>query len=302
MNAIQPASKSGTLASYIPALLDADPEAFGCVIYKGESFIEAGRTKDRFTLQSVSKIVSLALALMDQGEEQVFSRVGMEPTGNPFHTIQALEKEKPSKPLNPMINAGALVVTSLLEGNSGEETIGRFLAFLHELTGNPSIHICEKTAASERKHADLNRSLCYFLKSHGVLKGDVEGTLDIYINQCSVLMTCRDLARIGSIIGNEGRDPETGRGILPPRIAKIITTFMVTCGMYNASGSFAIKAGIPAKSGVSGALLGCLPDGTGIGVYSPPLDEKGNSAAGVRLLETLSEKYDLSIFSSQNRV
>ncbi|RSL30410.1 glutaminase A [Salibacterium salarium] len=298
VEAARPVAAQGTVASYIPALSEADPNHFGCVIYNGSDTIKAGETDALFTLQSVSKILSLALALIDQGEDTVFSKVGMEPTGDPFYTVQALEEEKPSKPLNPMINAGALVVTSLLPGKTESEKISRFLTFIRELTGNPSIAVCEKTAASEKEHADLNRALCYFMKSHDVLKEDVEMILNVYIKQCSILLNCEDLARIGSIIGNNGVDPASKKSIMPPHIAKIVTTFMITCGMYNESGSFAIKAGIPTKSGVSGALLSGLKNGTGIGVYSPPLDNKGNSAAGIHFLESLSNVYNLSIFST----
>ncbi|RSL31107.1 glutaminase A [Salibacterium salarium] len=298
VNKIRPAAKKGRMASYIPALKESNPNDFGCVIYNGTEIIEAGDTDVLFTMQSSSKILSLALALMDQGEDTIFSKVGMEPTGNPFNTVQALEEENPSKPLNPMINAGALVVTSLLAGDTGEEKISRLLGFIRELTGNKTIQVCEKTAASEKKNANLNRSLCYFMKSHGILTGDVETILDAYIRQCSILVSCEDLARIGSIIGNNGKNHKNQKSIIPAHITKIITTFMITCGMYNASGSFAMKAGIPTKSGVSGALLSGLKDGTGIGVYSPPLDSKGNSAAGVPFLEKISDDYNLSIFST----
>ncbi|SDH89541.1 glutaminase A [Alteribacillus bidgolensis] len=297
LQTLQPYAKTGSMPTYIPELNQMNPDLFGCAVYKDEHIVAAGSADFLFTLQSVSKVISLALALMDHGEEKVFSKVGMEPTGDPFHTIQALEEEKPSKPLNPMINAGALAVTSLIAGNSGDEKIGRLLTFIHELTDNPSISVCEKTAKSERENADLNRALSYFMKSHDVIDGDMESLLDVYIKQCSIQLNCKDLARIGSIIGKKGRDPNSGRNIIPPRIARIVKTFMVTCGMYNASGEFAIKAGIPAKSGVSGALVAALPDGTGMGIISPPLDKKGNSAAGLKLLETLAEKYSLSIFS-----
>ncbi|MFB4164736.1 glutaminase A [Alteribacillus sp. JSM 102045] len=297
MKSIQPYAKKGSMPEYIPELNKMDPDLFGCAICNEDSMTAAGDADYLFTLQSVSKVISLALSLMDQGEEVVFSKVGMEPTGDPFHTIHALEEEKPSKPLNPMINAGAIAVTSLIAGKSGEEKIGRLLTFIHELTGNPAISICEKTARSEKENADLNRALSYFMKSHQVIDGDMESLLDVYIKQCSIQMNCKDLARIGSIIGKKGRDPNSGRNIIPPRIARIVKTFMVTCGMYNASGEFAIRAGVPAKSGVSGAMLGALPDGTGIGIISPPLDKKGNSAAGLKLLETLSQKYKWSIFT-----
>ncbi|SFP03212.1 glutaminase A [Salibacterium halotolerans] len=301
LEAVQLEAGSGSVASYIPALQQADPAAFGCVVHYGREKVKAGDTDIYFTLQSISKVISLALALMDKGSEEVFSKVGMEPSGNPFHSIQTLEKEKPAKPLNPMINAGALVVADMLQEKEPDAAARRFVRLIREITSNPEIDICFETAASERNHSNLNRALCYFLKSHGVIENDVEQVLNTYINLCSVRVNSCDLARIGSVLGRDGQDPETGEQLIPAWTAEMVTTFMVTCGMYDASGSFAVKAGIPCKSGVSGALLGSLPDGTGIGVYSPPLDSHGNSAAGTRLLEKLSSDYQLSIFSGRFR-
>ncbi|SFL57521.1 glutaminase A [Salibacterium qingdaonense] len=299
MKVVQPEAGKGSVASYIPALQQADPDAFGCAVHQGKEKAEAGDTGIRFTLQSVAKVISLALALMDRGREEVFSRVGMEPSGNPFHSIQALEKEKPAKPLNPMINAGALVVADMLQEKRPDTAADRFVGLIQQITANPDVDICAETAVSERNHSNLNRALCYFLKSHNVLENEVEEVLNTYINLCSVKVNSCDLARIGSVLGADGRDPETGEYLIPSWTAEMVTTFMVTCGMYDASGSFAINAGIPCKSGVSGALLGSLPDGTGIGVYSPPLDSHGNSAAGTRLLERLSSDFQLSIFSGR---
>ncbi|WP_198153396.1 MULTISPECIES: glutaminase A [Bacillaceae] len=290
-------TKDGKVADYIPALGKADPGAVACsLFFEDGNVLTAGDKEQRFTLQSVSKIITLALALMDRGEEEVFSRVGMEPTGDPFNSISKLETMIPSKPLNPMINAGALAVTNMLHGNTSQEKLGRLLAFIHDLTDNTDITYSEEVAKSEYETADLNRSLCYFMKQHGVIKGDVEELLDLYTKQCAIEVNCLDLAKIGYVIGNQGKDPCTGRQIVPLHIARIVKTFMVTCGMYNASGEFAIRVGIPAKSGVSGAVLGAVPFGVGIGIYSPSLDEKGNSMAGMKLLETISKRFDLSIF------
>jgi glutaminase len=233
---------------------------------------------------------------MDRGEEEVFSKVGMEPTGDPFNSISKLESSVPSKPLNPMINAGALAVTNMINGSTVDEQIGRFLALLHEMTGNSSIQYSEEVAKSEFQTASLNRALAYFMQEHGLIEGDVEDLIDLYTKQCAIEINCHDLAQIGMVIANDGRLPETGREVLPKRIAKLVKTFMATCGMYNASGEFAIKVGIPSKSGVSGGILSSYPGLLGIGIYGPALDKKGNSIAGIKLLEMLSSRYELSIF------
>lgn len=287
----------GKVATYIPALGKADPSTLAVAIYqKDGSCLSAGNISETFTLQSISKVITLALVLMDCGEQHVFSRVGMEPTGDPFNSIVKLETSAPSKPLNPMINAGALAVTNMLQGENTDGKLERLLSFIHKLTGNKEISYNEEVAKSEFETADLNRSLCYFMRQHGVIKGDVESLMDLYTKQCAIELNCNDLAKMGYIIGNEGRDPITNEQIIPLHIARIVKTFMVTCGMYNASGEFAIKVGIPAKSGVSGGILGAVPYGVGIGIYGPALDSRGNSIAGINLLEALSNRYDLSIF------
>lgn len=287
----------GEVATYIPELRRADLDALGCALYtKNGICIGFGDKEQMFTLQSVSKVVALALAVMDSGEDKVFGKVGMEPTGGPFYSMARLELMNRSKPLNPMINAGALTVTSMIGGRTATDKLERLLRFVRELTGNEQLTYNRAVAASELETADHNRALAYFLKGEGVINSDVEPLLDVYTKQCALSMTCCDLARIGFVFGHEGRSPETGEQIVPVPVARMVKTFMVTCGMYNESGELAIKAGIPAKSGVSGAILGSVPDGMGIGIYSPPLNEKGNSLAGVELLKRLSRHFHLSIF------
>ena len=287
----------GEVASYIPALANAKKTTLAMAIYdKNEQCFAAGDVNELFTLQSISKVLSLALVLMDHGPSKVFSKVGMEPTGDPFNSIAKLETNVPSKPLNPMINAGALAVTNMIEGNSIENKLQRLLLFIHELTGNDSIQVNNEVAKSEFETADLNRSLAYFMRQHDVIKGDIESLLHLYTQQCAIAVNCKDLAKIGYILANEGKDPNNKKQIIPIDIARIVKTFMVTCGMYNASGEFAIKVGIPAKSGVSGGILGAVPYGIGIGIYGPSLDDKGNSIAGIKLLEMLAKEYQLSIF------
>jgi glutaminase len=290
-------ARYGKVADYIPALGKADPNDLSIAIYLPDgNVIDAGDTTHKVTLQSISKIIALALVLMDRGEQEVFRKVGMEPTGDPFNSIAKLEEVQPAKPLNPMINAGALAVTHMIVGASVEERFERLLQFVRKLAGNPTITYSEEVAQSEFETAFLNRSLCYFLKQHGIINEDVEELMDLYTKQCAIEMTCIDLARIGLVFAMDGRDPFTDEQIMPLDVARICKTFMVTCGMYNASGEFAIKIGIPAKSGVSGGILAAVPGRFGIGIFGPALDEKGNSITGMKLLELLSKTYSLSIF------
>lgn len=287
----------GKVANYIPALRKANPSYLGIAVKDCEGRLYcSGDYKQKFTLQSISKIVSLILAILDNGEEEVFKKVGMEPTGDPFNSIVKLETIMPSKPLNPMINAGAIAVTSLIKGKDPDEKFQRLLKFFKKISGNNELNINEEVYLSEKTTGDRNRALTYFMKDVGIIEGDVEEVLDIYFKQCSIEVDCIDVANIGLFLANGGRIPETGERVISEYIARIVKTFMVTCGMYNASGEFAIKVGIPAKSGVGGGIMAVVPHKMGIGVFGPALDEKGNSIAGYGVLEALSKELDLSIF------
>lgn len=291
-------TNKGKVADYIPALEKANPEGLSVAIYypDGKGYC-AGDVSGKVTLQSISKVLTLALVLMEKGEEYVFSYVGKEPTGDPFNSIAKLETNNASKPLNPMINAGALTVTHMVAGDSVNERFNRILHFNRELTQNPTIGFNEDVARSEYNTADLNRSLSYFLKQHNVINEDVEDLIELYSKQCAIEMDSQDLARIGCVLAMNGKDLLTGKQIIPGDIARICKTFMVTCGMYNASGEFAINVGIPAKSGVSGGIMGAVPGKCGIGIYGAALDEKGNSVAGIKILEMMAKKYSLSMFN-----
>ena len=290
-------TSKGKVADYIPALGKANPNDLSIAIsYPDGKCFSAGEIDKKFTLQSISKVITLALVLMDRGKEYVFERVGMEPTGDPFNSIAKLETMAPSKPLNPMINAGALVVTHMIKGESIEERFNRVLSFIQSMTNDPSVTYSLEIAKSEFETAHLNRALCYFLKQHDIIEEDIEELIDLYTRQCAIEMNCLDLARIGEVFAMDGVDPESGKQLMPVDVARICKTFMVTCGMYNASGEFAIKIGSPAKSGVSGGIMGSVPGRFGIGIFGPALDEKGNSIAGIKLLELLSKNYKLSMF------
>ncbi|MFE8695327.1 glutaminase A [Cytobacillus sp. FJAT-53684] len=290
-------AEEGKVADYIPALSKVDKNDLSVAIYeRNNKCIFAGDYKNKFTLQSISKVLILALALQDRGIDYVFDRVGMEPTGDPFNSISKLETSIPSKPLNPMINAGALAVTNMIKGESEREKWDRILQFVGCLANNKQISYDLEVANSELETAFLNRALCYFMKQHKVIHGDIEELMMLYTKQCAIEMNCFQLARIGAVFALNGLDPETGERLIPIHIARICKTFMVTCGMYNASGEFAIKVGIPAKSGVSGGILGVVPEKYGIGIFGPALDNKGNSIAGIKLLEILTKRYNFSIF------
>lgn len=290
-------ANKGRVADYIPALKKANPEDLGiCIIDMKEKTYTSGDYKTKFTIQSISKTISLMLAIMDNGVEEVFKKVGMEPTGDAFNSMYKLETEGVSKPLNPMINAGAIAIASLIKGENSEEKFVRLLNLFRKITCNEKLDLNEEVYISEKRTGHKNRAMAYLLKDMGVLKGDVEEVLDVYFKQCSIEVDCIDIANIGLFLANRGKILTTGEVVTTDHIARIVKTFMVTCGMYNSSGEFAIRVGIPAKSGVAGGIMASVPHRMGIGIYGPALDEKGNSVAGYGLIEDLSRKLNLSIF------
>ncbi|MGL5329122.1 MAG: glutaminase A [Peptostreptococcaceae bacterium] len=287
----------GSVASYIPELRNASAEDLGiCIVDIDNNVYFTGEYKKKFTIQSVSKTIILAMALMDNDWAYVFSKVGMEPSGDPFNSIMKLETDDTTKPCNPMINAGAIVTTSLIKGDSLEEKEKRMLDFFRKISKNDNININQAVYESEKLTGDRNRAMAYLLKNDGIIDGDVEEILDLYFKQCSIEVDAEDLARIGLLLANNGIDIETGEEIISERISRMVKTFMITCGMYDASGEFAIKVGVPAKSGVGGGIMASVPKRMGIGVYGPALDKKGNSIAGIKVLEELSKKLQLNIF------
>lgn len=292
-----PLCAQGKVASYIPELSKAKPEQLGISVFDIEgNLYEAGDTSTLFTIQSISKPIVLLLALLDNGEDRVFEKVGKEPTGDPFNSIVRLETFDEHKPLNPMINAGAISVSALIKGDSAEEKIYRILSFIRKLTHNPEIQINEAVYKSEARTGHRNRSMAYFLKDFGNIEGDVEETLEVYFKQCSIEVNTRDLAYIGAILANDGVDIVSGERLFSARYSRIVKSYMATCGMYDGSGEFAINVGIPAKSGVGGGIMCTVLNDIGIGVFSPALDKKGNSLAGIKVLEMLSQSLELSIY------
>lgn len=291
-----PETKLGTVASYIPELDKAKKDALGIYIIDNEgNEYFSGDYEIKFTIQSISKIVALMLAILDNGEEYVFSKVGMEPTGDPFNSITKLETSREKKPYNPLINAGAIAVSSMIKGKDARDKFERLLDFFKKISEDETLDVNYKIYCGESETGNRNRAMGYFLKGEGIIEGNVEDALDIYFKQCSIEVTAKTLAKIGLFLANNGK-LSTGEIVITPKIATIVKTLMVTCGMYDSSGEFAVRAGIPSKSGVGGGILSVVPGKMGIGVYGPSLDKKGNSIAGISLLEDLSTELNLTIF------
>ncbi|HSH37088.1 glutaminase A [Schnuerera sp.] len=292
----QSLTKYGQVANYIPLLANADPEDLGiCIIDNLGKIYSSGIYYKKFTIQSISKVLSLMLAIMDNGEEEVFKKVGMQPTDEPFNSFFKLDLPHIDKPANPMINSGAIVTTSLIKGD-GEVKLYRLLEVLKKITNNTTLNYNEEVYLSEKNTGDKNRAIAYLLKNKGLIEDDVEEILDVYFKQCSIEMDCEDIAKIGLFFANQGRIFETKERILDDKIISIIMAIMMTCGMYDFSGEYAAKVGIPSKSGVAGGILASVPNNFGIGVYGPALDKHGNSIGGYGILKDLSEELDLGIF------
>ncbi len=286
----------GEVASYIPQLARVDPSAFGLVVVDTDGNVAAaGDSEVPFSIQSISKVFTLTLALGKIGD-RLWSRVGREPSGSRFNSIVQLEYER-GIPRNPFINAGAIAVTDLiLSGHQPREALGEILRFMQFLAGDPSIMIDEAVAASEKATGFRNIALANYMKSFGVLENPVDYTLGVYFHHCAIAMTCRQLAMAGRFLAQFGRNPATGLPVVPPERARRINAIMLTCGHYDGSGEFAYRVGLPGKSGVGGGILAIAPAKASIAVWSPGLDAVGNSHLGRIALEALSKRMGWSIF------
>ena len=283
----------GHVADYIPELARADKYEFGLVAQKTDGTVVAcGDVDTRFSIQSVGKVISLALALKLLGAKEVFSHVLMEPSGDSFSSIIKLDTRS-DLPYNPMINAGAIQVVSLLADHMNPNDI---LQFARYMCMDPDIDFNEPVYHSEAQTGDRNRAIAYLLKSKGVLMADPEQTLDLYFNLCALNVTAKSLATMGLVLANDGQNPLTGEHVVAPRHARAINSLMFTCGMYDGSGEFGVKVGIPAKSGVGGGIACSVKGRMGIGVYGPALNDKGNSVGGLTALEYLSHALHLHVF------
>lgn len=290
------ASERGTVASYIPDLANVDPGQFGIAIVGHDGTVySAGDADTAFSIQSVSKVFSLTMALGAVGDA-LWRRVGREPSGTAFNSIIQLETEQ-GIPRNPFINAGAIVVSDILLGRyEPREAIAEFLRFMRMLTGDDSIVIDHKVARGEQETGFRNVALANYMRAFGNVVHPVERTLGIYFHQCALAMSCNQLAMAGRFLMDGGRHPATGRSVVSQQRARRILALMMTCGHYDGSGEFAFRVGLPGKSGVGGGILAIVPGVASIAVWSPGLNERGNSQLGTQALERLVQKTGWSVF------
>lgn len=288
----------GKVADYIPQLAKVDPKQFGIAIttVDGQEFV-AGEADAAFSIQSISKVFTLTLALGMAGD-RLWNRVGREPSGSAFNSIVQLELEH-GKPRNPFINAGAIAIADvLLAGHQPRETIGEIVHFVRYLAGDDSIVIDEQVARSETETGFRNFALAQFMRSFGNIQHPAEHVLGVYFHQCALAMTCRQLSHAGLFLAAGGRNPVTGHTVVSRDRARRINALMLTCGHYDGSGDFAYRVGLPGKSGVGGGILAVAPGKASVAVWSPGLNENGNSLLGSQALEMLAQRTGWSIFGA----
>lgn len=296
LNRMVSESDRGQVADYIPELAKVDLNRFGIAVspIDGDPLV-AGDADEPFSIQSISKVFSLTLALERVGAT-LWSRVGREPSGDPFNSIVLLEQDK-GIPRNPFINPGAIVVADiLLEERGPEDAIAEIVSLCQRLSDDQTVAIDEAVAKSEMKTGDRNRALAYFMSADGNIRGDVDKVLKVYFNQCAVAMSCRQLAAAGRYLCAAGQTPGEEDPTVTPDRARRINSLMMSCGLYDASGEFGFRIGIPAKSGVGGGILGVVPGVASIAAWSPGLDEHGNSKLAIRALEELVRATGWSVF------
>jgi glutaminase len=289
------AERSGQLASYIPELARVDPEQFGiCLVTMDGVAYCVGDTDASFTIQSISKAFVYAAALADRGQEYVAGKVGVEPSGDAFNSISL--HPQTGAPLNPMINAGAIATTSMVAGNTPDAQWQRIEAAMGGFIGH-EVSVDEAVWRSESETGHRNRAISWMLKNFNIVEGDPMAKLENYFRQCSILVNCRDLAYMAATLANNGTHPLSRERTLPSEYVERVLGVMATCGMYDYAGSWLYEVGMPAKSGVGGGIVAVLPGRFGIGVFSPRLDEKGNSVRGIEVCKRLSRDIGLNIFS-----
>jgi glutaminase len=289
-------TRFGNVASYIPGLEKSGKEDLGiCILdLEGNKYVSGDYNK-KFTIQSVSKPIALMLAILDNGTDYVFSKVGTEPTGDAFNSMIRLETASINKPYNPMINAGAIAVSSMIKGRDKDEKFKRLLDFFKLITENNDLDYDKEIYHGETRTGNKNRAMAFFMKDQGIIESSVADSLDVYFKQCSIKVTTVDLAKIGLFLARNGRLAD-GTKIISEYESRVIKSLMMTCGMYDGSGRFALEVGIPSKSGVGGGIMSVVPNNMGIGIYGPSLDKKGNSIGGDGILEDLSKELELNIF------
>lgn len=288
----------GEVASYIPALAEVDPDTFGlAAVTAGGDTYTAGDVDTPFTIQSVSKPFTLALALAECGPEKVFEHVGREPSGDAFNSI-TLHAET-GRPYNPLINSGAIAMAGLIHQTYGSEAYEMIRSAYSKFAG-VELEMDEEVYASEMATTDRNRAMAYLMHSSGVLQAPVEESVDLYIRQCSLIVTTRTLATMSATIANIGTNPITGVTVVDPLAVRHVLSLMFTCGMYDYAGRWAVDVGLPAKSGVSGGVMAAVNRQLGIASHSPRLDERGNSVRGIAACVQLAEQLGLHAFEFSN--
>ena len=288
----------GRVADYIPMLACVDPQKFGMAIatVEGEVFA-TGDESEAFSIQSISKVFTLTMALGKLGDT-LWHRVGREPSGSAFNSIVQLEYEH-GIPRNPFVNAGAIVVTDVVLGDhQPREAIGEILRFVRSLADDQTIKIDPAVAKSEAETGFRNAALANYIRAFGNLQHPVEKTLGVYFHQCAIAMSCRQLACAGLYLANGGRIAGTGHNVISSERARRINAIMLTCGHYDGSGDFAFRVGLPGKSGVAGGILAIVPGKASIAVWSPGLNEAGNSLLGTLALERLARDADWNVFGN----
>ena len=286
----------GAVASYIPELLKADPDWFGIALVTVDGHVyQVGDSRQTFTIQSISKAITYGLALEDCGTEAVLRKVDVEPSGEAFNSI-SLEPGT-GRPRNPMINAGAIATVALIDGDTPEEKFERIGACYARYLGR-RIDLDEDVYRSEKATGHRNRAIAYLLHNSNVIERAPDDVLEVYFKQCSLLVTCRDLAVIGATLANDGVNPITAVRALRSRYVPKVLSVMMSCGMYDYSGAWMYEIGMPAKSGVGGGIVAVLPGQFGLAVFSPKLDDRGNSARGIAVCKKISADYSLHTLHS----
>lgn len=284
----------GQVATYIPELAKADPSLFGIVIATVDGKVyTAGDFDHPFTIQSVSKAFIYGHILAEYGREAVLKRVGVEPTGEAFNSIVLDEEE--NRPYNPMVNSGAIVAAEMIRGDTTTARIANMLKVFSTFAGRP-LAINEEVFRSEQATGHRNRAIAHMMLNSGMIHGVPEEVLDVYFRQCSVEVTCKDLAIMAATLANDGVNPLTQEVAIPRDYVHDVLTVMNSCGMYNFAGQWSYEVGMPAKSGVGGGIIAVIPGQVGIGVFSPPLDRHGHSVRGVKVCREISETFGLHVF------
>jgi glutaminase len=284
----------GQVATYIPELAKVDPSLFGIVIATVDGKIyTAGDYDHPFTIQSISKAFIYGHILSQYGRDAVLERVGVEPTGEAFNSI-VLDEEQ-NRPYNPMVNSGAIVAAEMIPGATTTARIANMLNVFSTFAGRP-LSIDDNTFRSEQATGHRNRAIAHMMLNSGMIRSAPEEILDVYFRQCSVEVTCRDLAVMAATLANDGVNPLTGDVAMPRDYVHDVLTVMNSCGMYNFAGQWSYEVGMPAKSGVGGGIIAVIPGQVGIGVFSPPLDRHGHSVRGVRVCREISETFGLHVF------